>query len=71
MIDQMRMRYAGRKIDIIITMYPEALEFVINECKLNFADAPILAMYLPLGFELRKTEQHIIQHSASTDVPVL
>ena len=69
LIDQMRMRYAGRKIDMIITMYPEALEFVINECKSIFADVPILALYLPQGFELRKTEPHIIQHSASADVP--
>ena len=69
LIDQMRMRYAGRKIDIIITMYPEALEFVTNECKSIFADVPILALYLPQGFELRKTEPHIIQHSASADVP--
>jgi PAS domain S-box-containing protein len=69
LIDQLRMRYAGRKIDLIITMYPEALEFVTNECKSIFADVPILAMYLPQGFELRKPEQHIIQHSASVDVP--
>jgi len=43
----MRVRYGHRKFDLMVTMYPEALEFVLKDCKDVFADAPILALYLP------------------------
>ena len=40
-------RYRHRKIDLIITLYPEALQFVLNEGQALFSDAPVLALYLP------------------------
>jgi hypothetical protein len=53
---------------MIITMYPEALEFVLKDCLDIFPDVPILGMYLPLGFKLPKTKRRLIGHSASLDV---
>jgi len=67
-VNDMRLRYSRRKVDMIITMYPEALEFVLKDCKDILPDVPILAMYLPLGFELPKTNRSIIGHSASLDI---
>jgi len=66
--EQMRVRYVHRKLDMIITMYPEALEFVLKDCLDIFPDVPILGMYLPLGFKLPKTKRRLIGHSASLDV---
>jgi PAS domain S-box-containing protein len=67
-VEQMRVRYGHRRLDMIITMYPEALEFVLNDCRDFLPDVPILALYLPLGIELPKTDRRIIGHSASPDV---
>jgi PAS domain S-box-containing protein len=67
-VEQMRVRYGRRRLDMIITMYPEALEFVLKDCRDFLPDVPILALYLPLGMELPKTDRRIIGHSASPDV---
>lgn len=48
----MRQRYVQRKIDLVITLYPEALLFAVNEGCTIFPGAPIVALYLPEGFEL-------------------
>jgi len=48
----MRQRYAQRKIDLVITLYPEALLFAVNEGCTIFPGAPIMALYLPEGLEL-------------------
>jgi len=64
----MRLRYSQRKLDMIITMYPEALEFVLEDCRDIFPDVPILALYLPQGFELPKTNRRLIGHSALLDI---
>ena len=32
LVEQMRLRYNQRKMDMIVTMYPEALEFVLKDC---------------------------------------
>jgi PAS domain S-box-containing protein len=66
--ERMRLRYAHQKFDMIITMYPEALEFVLTDCRDIFPDVPILALYLPEGFELSKTDRCIIGHSAKTNI---
>ena len=66
--DMMRLRYGDRKIDAIITMYPEALNFVLNEGKALFADAPIVALYMFPGFEPPSTGRPIIQHVLRTDI---
>ncbi len=68
LVEQMRLRYSQRKIDLIVTMYPEALEFVLNDCGEVFPDIPILALYLPEGFAIKETGRRIIGHSASLDV---
>ena len=47
----MRQRYGRRKIDFIITLYPESLKFLLDQGKATFTDAPIRALYLPQGFE--------------------
>ena len=68
MVEQMHMMSIHRKLDVIVTMYPEALEFVVKDCRDIFPDIPILAMYLPAGFELPKTNTRIIGHSAARDI---
>lgn len=52
MTQLMRQRYAQRRIDLVITLYPEALLFAVNEGCTIFPGAPIVALYLPEGFEL-------------------
>ena len=43
----MRQRYGQRKIDLVITLYPEALLFAVNEGCTIFPGSPIVALYLP------------------------
>jgi hypothetical protein len=69
LVEQMRLRYGHRKPDMIITMFPEALEFVLKDCRHILPDVPILAMTLPLGFELPKTDRRIIMQSTRLDIP--
>jgi len=61
LVDLMRLRYGRRKIDIIITLYKEALEFTINECRDIFPEVPIVALYLPLGFEQPDTGRRVLR----------
>jgi PAS domain S-box-containing protein len=61
-------RYRHRKIDLIITLYPEALQFVLNEGKALFSDAPVLALYLPNGMKMPKTDRRVIRHSLALDL---
>jgi len=68
LVELLRQRYGQRKIDVIITMYPEALRFVLNEGRRIFPDVPILSLYMPAGVELPKTDRHIIQHLVRRDV---
>jgi PAS domain S-box-containing protein len=67
MVEAMRLRYDQRKIDIIITLYPEALRFVLEEGEIVFSHIPIIALYLPIGFEPQKTGRRIIGHSTRLD----
>ena len=66
--EQMRMRYSHRKLDMIITMYPEALEFVVNDDRGTYADVPILALYLPEEIKLPKTDSPTVGHFPRTDI---
>jgi PAS domain S-box-containing protein len=68
MVELMRQRYGRRKIDFIITLYPEALKFLLDEGQAIFPDAPILALYLPQGFELPETGRRIIPHLVVPDL---
>jgi PAS domain S-box-containing protein len=63
-----RLSYGKRRIDIIITLYPEALEFALDEGRTVFSDIPIIALYLPSGFKPKKTSRRIIGHSARLDI---
>jgi hypothetical protein len=49
MADLMRLRYGQRKIDMIITLYAEALQFVLTEGRGIFPDVPILTLYMSPG----------------------
>ena len=44
MAEFMRQRYGQRKIDLVITLYPEALLFAVNEGCPIFPGAPIVAL---------------------------
>ena len=68
LVELLRQRYGQRKIAVIITMYPEALRFALNEGRRIFPDVPILSLYMPAGVELPKTDRHIIQHLVRRDV---
>jgi hypothetical protein len=57
LVEQMRTRYGHRKLDMIVTMYPEALEFVLKDCSDILPEVPVLALYLPQGFELPRTDR--------------
>ncbi len=68
MVALMRRRYVQRKIDFIITLFPEALRFLLDDGQAIFPDAPVLALYLPEGFELPKTKRQIIPHLIIPDL---
>jgi len=68
LVEVMRLRYSHRKFDMIITMFPEALEFVLNDCVDILPHVPILALYLPENFTLPKADRPIVGHSARTDI---
>jgi PAS domain S-box-containing protein len=68
LVDEMHVRFSHRKVDAIVTMFPEALGFVLKECRDLFPDIPILALYLPEGFTLPKKDRRIIGHSAIPDI---
>ncbi len=40
--EMMTLRYGKRKIDVVITLYPEALEFLLRDCREIFPDVPTL-----------------------------
>ncbi|MCG6881036.1 MAG: hypothetical protein LJE96_18085, partial [Deltaproteobacteria bacterium] len=66
-LELLRKRYGGKKIDLIITLYPETLNFLLDECETIFPDVPVLALYLPQGFTLPKTNRKIVQHVVIPD----
>jgi PAS domain S-box-containing protein len=68
MAELMRLRYGHRKIDLIITLYPEALLFAIKEGRTIFPQTPIIALYLPLGFEQPQSDQRVIRQFVTPDM---
>lgn len=64
----MRSRYSQRRIDLIITQYPGALQFLLNEGRTVFPEVPILALHMFPRIELPKTGRLIIQHSNKIDI---
>ena len=67
-VELMHQRYDRRKIDFIITLYPESLNFLFNEGQGIFPEAPVLALYLPEGFKLPQTKRLIIPHLIIPDL---
>jgi signal transduction histidine kinase len=61
-------RYCKRKIDLIITLYPEGLQFLLDMDPNFFPEVPILALFLPKGFELPQTDRRIIPHVVIPDL---
>jgi PAS domain S-box-containing protein len=68
LVEGIRERYSHRKLDMIIAVYPEALEFVLGDCRDILPDVPILAVALPVGFELPKTDRRIIANFVRIDI---
>jgi PAS domain S-box-containing protein len=68
MAEFMRQRYGQRKIDLVITLYPEALLFAVNEGCPIFPGAPIVALYLPENFELPHMGCPVIRQFAIPDI---
>lgn len=66
--EQMRLRYSHRKLDTIVTLYPEALEFALKDCRDVFPDAPIIALYLPNASDVPKTDRPIIALFPTRDI---
>ena len=64
----MRLRYGQRKIDVIITLYLAALQFALDEGEAIFPDIPIIALYLPPGFDPRKPGRRIIRQTVELDM---
>jgi len=63
----MRERYSQRKIDLVITLFPEALPFALDEGCTIFPGTPIVALYLPEGFELPPVSCPVTQQFSKPD----
>jgi PAS domain S-box-containing protein len=68
LVEQMRLKWSHRKADMIITVYPEALEFVLNDCRDVFPHVPIIALHLPQNFMMAETGRRIIGHFPTYDI---
>ncbi|MDA8139853.1 MAG: PAS domain-containing sensor histidine kinase [Desulfobacteraceae bacterium] len=68
LVEKLRLQYGHRKVDVIITMYPEALAFVLADCADIFPHVPIIALYLQKSLELPNADRTIVQHTATLDI---
>jgi PAS domain S-box-containing protein len=68
LVEQMRMRYGHRKLDLIITMYPEALEFALKDCGDLLPGIPIIALYLPQRIDVPGKNRRITAHFPTLDI---
>jgi PAS domain S-box-containing protein len=68
LVEQMRLKWSHRKADMVITVYPEALEFVLNDCRDVFPHVPIIALHLPENFMIAETGRRIIGHFPTYDI---
>ncbi|MGE5255748.1 MAG: PAS domain S-box protein [Hyphomicrobiales bacterium] len=64
----MRQRYGRRKIDLVITLFPEGLLFAVNEGCTIFPETPIVALYLPEGLEVPHIGCPVIQQVTLPDI---
>lgn len=67
-VDLLGLRYGQRSIDMMITLYNEALQILLNEGRTIFPGIPILALYVPHGFEPPRTDRRIIHQLTRIDV---
>jgi len=67
-VELIHRRYDRRKIDLIITIYPEALNFLLEEGQAIFPEVPVLALYLPESFKPPETDRRIIPHMILPDL---
>ncbi len=68
MADLMRLRYGHPKIDAIITVFAEAFRFLLEEGRTIFPDVPIVALWMPVGFEPPKVGRRVILHAPKADM---
>jgi len=68
LVEQMRVKWSHRKTDMVITVYPEALEFVVNDCRDVFPHVPIIALHLPQNFMMAEMGRRIIGHFPTYDI---
>jgi PAS domain S-box-containing protein len=68
LVELLRLRYGQRKIDLIITLYPEALLFAIKEGRTIFPETPIVALYLPIDFEQPQSDRIIIRQFVTPEM---
>jgi PAS domain S-box-containing protein len=68
LVEKLRLQYSHRKVGVIITMYPEALEFVLRDCGDIFPGVPIMALYLQKSLALSDANRTIVEHTAALDI---
>ena len=61
-------RYSEHKIDLIITLYPESLKFLLDMGESFFPAAPVIALFIPHGYELPEMVRRIIPHVVLPDL---
>ncbi len=49
LLEHLRLKYGHGRFNLLVTMFPEALQFVLNEAASLFARVPILALHMPAG----------------------
>jgi len=63
----MRLRYGHRKLDMIITVYPQTLEFVLKDCR----DILPMSHHCPAhaaGLQVAGNDRRIIGHAPAVDI---
>jgi PAS domain S-box-containing protein len=68
LVEYMRVLSRHRRFDLIVTMFPEALDFVLDEGPTTLPDTPILALYLPADTEPPKADRRIFYHAPVLDM---
>jgi len=69
LLEQLQLKYRHRRFDLIVTIYPEALDFVLNEAQSLFADTPVLALHMPADTDPPTTDssRRIFWHAGRLD----
>ncbi len=62
------LRYSEHKMDLIITLYPNGLKFLLDMDQSFFPAAPVMALIIPQGYKLPETDRRIIPHVVVPDL---